>query len=86
MNAADLQDQLDKSHAEMKRINMEGYDLRCAIAELVDQYATKYGCDASTELEVIDTALNSLVLDAEGPTWRRICRISNEIGRLEDAA
>lgn len=81
-----LEGDLNSAHADFKRIGREGAGLRGDVEELVRAYAEKYGCDPCVELQTIENALASLTTDAQGPAWRRICKIENEISNLEERA
>jgi len=76
---------LDEARAVHERIEREGADLFRAIDKLVRAYGERHSCEVSGTLEYIDGAITDLVSDATGPSWRKICRLEDEVGRLDDA-
>lgn len=81
-----LRNEIATTEAESRRIANEGVDLYGAIDKLVRAFADKHRCDASGMLENIDQAVSYLVDDATGPSWRKKCRLENELSLQEDAA
>jgi len=80
-----LYGQLDDADNEMAGIKAKGAALYKEIADKVRAFAEDYDCQPDSTLEYIEGAIADLVDDAQGPAWRRKCRLENEIGAIEDA-
>lgn len=77
--------QLDEAENEMAGIRAKGNVLRNAVADLIRAFAQDHDCSPDHALEYVDGELAELVDDAEGPSYRRKCRLENEIGDIEYA-
>ncbi len=77
--------QLDEAQNEMDDIKARGVTLYKAIDALVRAFAADHSCDADGTMEAIDEAIAELVDDAEGPAYRRVSRLEDEISNIEEA-
>ncbi len=79
-----LQSDLDDARNELEAIKAEGFTLAEQLAKLVKAFAAKHHCHDDNALNLIDDALDDLIDDATGPVSRRIVRLEDEMGAIED--
>lgn len=79
-----LENQLDDARTEREAIRTEGTDILDKMHAMVKAYAAKHQCKALGALDHIDDLMADLIDDATGPVSRRIVRLEDEIGALEE--
>lgn len=80
--------QLEEAENEIADIRERARKLRTAIDAMIRAYAADHRCTQKSvdrAIEYTADALLDLIDDAEGPAYRRKCRIENEIGDSEYA-
>lgn len=79
-----LENELDDARTEREAIRNEGIALMEKMQAMVRAYAAKYRCNPKTACDHIDDLMGDLASDATGPVHRRIVRLEDEIGALEE--
>lgn len=79
-----LENQLDDARTEREAIQIEGTEVANKILVLLGDYATKHGCKTTGVRDHVADLMADLISDATGPVHRRIVRLEDEIGALEE--
>lgn len=79
-----LEHDLDDARTEREAIRNEGTEVANKILVLLGAYATKHGCKTTGVRDSIADLMADLISDATGPVSRRIVRLEDEIGALEE--
>lgn len=79
-----LEHQLDDARTEREAIRAEGAEISRQMQLMAQAYARKHQCNPNSALDHIDDLMTDLISDATGPSARRIVRLEDEIGALEE--
>lgn len=79
-----LENQLDDARTERDAIFNEGHAVTDTLTRMVEAFAAKHQCQSGSAFNAIADLMTDLIDDATGPVSRRIVRLEDEIGALEE--
>lgn len=79
-----LENELDDARTEREAIRNEGEKLKATMIAMVAAYANKHNCRLLSPTDHVMDLMDDLISDAMGPIVRRIVRLEDEIGALEE--